>query len=71
MRAAEAQIESSTVEPDCLVPIVKLNSDVLETEPLNLLIEATNVDCLLTALPVGYSLHFMAFSTVVLLSLIF
>ena len=52
VRTAEAHVQSSTVEPDCPVPIVKLNSDILETEPLNLLTEATNVDCLLTALPV-------------------
>ncbi|KAH1138252.1 hypothetical protein AAZX31_10G137800 [Glycine max] len=40
------------VEPHCPVPFVKLNTDILETESLNLLAEATFVDTLLTALPV-------------------
>ncbi|XP_028791469.1 solute carrier family 40 member 3, chloroplastic [Neltuma alba] len=48
----EAQGEPSTVKPNCPVPVVKLNSDILETEPLNLLTEGTYVDSLLTALPV-------------------
>ncbi|XP_061361422.1 solute carrier family 40 member 3, chloroplastic isoform X1 [Gastrolobium bilobum] len=43
---------SLVVEPECPVPIVKLKSDILETESLNLLTEATFVDTLLTALPV-------------------
>ena len=42
------------VEPHCPVPFVKLNTDILETESLNLLAEATFVDTLLTALPVGF-----------------
>ncbi|CAL0316549.1 unnamed protein product [Lupinus luteus] len=48
----EAEGTSSAVEPECPVPIVKLNSDILKTESLNLLTEATFVDTLLTALPV-------------------
>ncbi|KAJ7977854.1 Solute carrier family 40 protein [Quillaja saponaria] len=48
----EAQDESSTLEPDCSIPIIKLNSDILETESLNLLTEDTYVDSLLTTLPV-------------------
>ncbi|OIW13058.1 hypothetical protein TanjilG_17618 [Lupinus angustifolius] len=48
----EAKGASSVVEPECPVPIVKLNSDILKTESLNLLTEATFVDTLLTALPV-------------------
>ncbi|CAL0300134.1 unnamed protein product [Lupinus luteus] len=43
---------SSAVEPECLVPIVKLNSDILETVSSNVLNEATFVDTLLTALPI-------------------
>lgn len=42
------------VESHCSVPFVKLNTDILETESLNLLSEATFVDTLLTALPVGF-----------------
>lgn len=48
----ETEGGSSVVEPECPVPIVKLKSDILETESLNLLTEATFVDTLLTALPV-------------------
>ncbi|KAF7805047.1 solute carrier family 40 member 3, chloroplastic [Senna tora] len=48
----EAHAESSTVVPNCPVPIVKINSDILETESLNLLTEGTYVDSLLTVLPV-------------------
>ncbi|XP_068493316.1 solute carrier family 40 member 3, chloroplastic isoform X1 [Phaseolus vulgaris] len=40
------------VEPLCPVPFVKLKTDILETESLNLLSEATFVDTLLTTLPV-------------------
>lgn len=40
------------VESHCSVPFVKLNTDILDTESLNLLSEATFVDTLLTALPV-------------------
>lgn len=46
----EAQGRGSSV--DCTVPFVKLKTDILETESLNLLAEATFVDTLLTALPV-------------------
>jgi len=42
------------VEPLCPVPFVKLKTDILETESLNLLSEATFVDTLLTTLPVGF-----------------
>ncbi|KAK7269434.1 hypothetical protein RIF29_22160 [Crotalaria pallida] len=48
----EAEGGSQAIEPECPMPIVKLNSDILETESLNLLTEATFVDTLLTALPV-------------------
>ncbi|XP_019428811.1 PREDICTED: solute carrier family 40 member 3, chloroplastic-like isoform X2 [Lupinus angustifolius] len=48
----DADGASSAVEPECLVPIVKLNSDTLETVSSNLLNEATFVDTLLTTLPV-------------------
>ncbi|KAI4349892.1 hypothetical protein L6164_010435 [Bauhinia variegata] len=48
----EAQGESLTVESDCPVPIVKLKSDILEADTLDLLAEGTFVDSLLIALPV-------------------
>ncbi|KAF7817976.1 solute carrier family 40 member 3, chloroplastic-like isoform X1 [Senna tora] len=48
----EAKGECSIVEPDCLVPVVQLESDILKTESLSLLTEGTYVDSLLTALPV-------------------
>ncbi|KAK7278018.1 hypothetical protein RJT34_23039 [Clitoria ternatea] len=48
----EGEGGSSLVEPHCPVPFVKLKSDILETESLNLLNGATFVDTLLTALPV-------------------
>ncbi|KAG4918531.1 hypothetical protein JHK82_055970 [Glycine max] len=38
------------VEPHCPVPFVKLNTDILEAESLNLLAEATVVDTLLTGI---------------------
>lgn len=40
------------VASNCPVPIIHLKSDILETEPFNLLTEGTYVDSLLTALPV-------------------
>ncbi|KAG2402393.1 Solute carrier family 40 member 3 [Vigna angularis] len=40
------------VEPLCPVPFVNLKTDILETDSLNLLAEATFVDTLLTTLPV-------------------
>lgn len=51
---------STVVEHECPVPI-KLKSDILETESLNLLSKATFVDTLLTALPVGYFPQFWVF----------
>ncbi|KAF4389762.1 hypothetical protein F8388_009895 [Cannabis sativa] len=48
----ETSEELSVVEPDCSVPIINLNSEILEAEPLSLLTEDTYVDCLLTTLPV-------------------
>ncbi|KAL5565902.1 hypothetical protein UlMin_029066 [Ulmus minor] len=45
----ESHEELSSVEQ---VPIVNLNPDILEAEPLSLLNEETYVDCLLTTLPV-------------------
>ncbi|KAG2695800.1 hypothetical protein I3760_07G029400 [Carya illinoinensis] len=52
--AAEDEIQEnfSAVESNSLVPIVRLNSDILETESLNLLTEGAYVDSLLTKLPV-------------------
>ena len=38
------------VEPHCPVPFVKLNTDILEAESLNLLAEATVVDTLFTGI---------------------
>lgn len=40
------------VASNCPVPIIHLKSDILGTEPFNLLTEGTYVDSLLTALPV-------------------
>ena len=40
------------VASTCSVPIIHLKSDILDTEPLNLLTEVTYVDSLLTTLPV-------------------
>ncbi|WCJ43062.1 Solute carrier family 40 member 3 chloroplastic [Euphorbia peplus] len=48
----EVQEHVSDVEPDCTAPIVHIKSDILQTEPLSLLAEATYVDNLLTVLPV-------------------
>lgn len=48
---SEAQ-ENSSVEPKYSVPIVNINSDILETECLGLLAEESYVGCLLTTLPV-------------------
>ncbi|XP_065852930.1 solute carrier family 40 member 3, chloroplastic [Euphorbia lathyris] len=48
----EVKEHVSGVEPDCAAPIVHIKSEILETEPLSLLAEATYVDNLLTALPV-------------------
>lgn len=42
----------AAVNADCPVPIVHLNSDILETESLSLLTECTYVDSILTTLPV-------------------
>lgn len=67
----EVEGGSSVVEPECPVPIVKLKSDILETESLNLLTEATYVDTLLTALPVGYFPRLRAFLSIALPFLIF
>ncbi|XP_041018159.1 solute carrier family 40 member 3, chloroplastic [Juglans microcarpa x Juglans regia] len=52
--AAEDEIQEdfSAVESNSSVPIVRLNSDILETESLNLLTEGAYVDSLLTKLPV-------------------
>ena len=52
----EVTEELSVVEPDCScsVPILNLNSDILEAEPLSLLTEDTYVDSLLTVLPVRF-----------------
>ncbi|XP_073223945.1 solute carrier family 40 member 3, chloroplastic [Cicer arietinum] len=47
----QSEGECSIVEPECPVPI-KLNTDILENECLNLLSETTFVDTLLTSLPV-------------------
>lgn len=48
----EIQEDFSAVESNCSVPIVRLNSDILETESLNLLTKGAYVDSLLTKLPV-------------------
>lgn len=37
---------------DCLVPVIHIDPDILETESLNLLVEDTDIDTLLTTLPV-------------------
>ncbi|KDP23393.1 hypothetical protein JCGZ_23226 [Jatropha curcas] len=42
----------SIVEHECSTPIIHINSDILEAEPLSLLAEVTFVDSLLTSLPV-------------------
>ncbi|KAK7344278.1 hypothetical protein VNO77_13715 [Canavalia gladiata] len=50
---ADEDESEGVVEPHCpAVSFVKLKSDILETESLNLLTEATFVDTLFTALPV-------------------
>lgn len=48
----ETQEESSAVGTECLVPIVHLTSNILETESLSSLTEDTYVDSLLITLPV-------------------
>ncbi|EEF49971.1 solute carrier family 40 member 3, chloroplastic [Ricinus communis] len=48
----EAPQHVSEIEPDCSAPIFHIKSDVLESQPLSLLVETTFVDSLLTALPV-------------------
>lgn len=48
----EVQEDLPDVASNCPVPIIHLKSDILETEPFNLLTEGTYVDSLLTALPV-------------------
>lgn len=48
----EEEVHEELSASNCSVPIVHLNSDVLETESLNLLDEGTFVDTLLTTLPV-------------------
>ncbi|XP_057425564.1 solute carrier family 40 member 3, chloroplastic [Lotus japonicus] len=45
-------VVSSMVESECAVVPVKLQPDIMDTESLNILSEATFVDTLLTALPV-------------------
>ncbi|TXG65446.1 hypothetical protein EZV62_006721 [Acer yangbiense] len=46
------QEDISAVEIKCPVPIVHLNSDILQTDSMTLLTEGTYVDSLLTTLPV-------------------
>lgn len=48
----ETQEETSAVGTECLVPIVHLTSNILETESLSSLTEDTYVDSLLITLPV-------------------
>ncbi|KAM7274302.1 hypothetical protein ACFE04_028966 [Oxalis oulophora] len=48
----EISEDLSRVEIDCPVQIVHLNSDILETDSLSLLTEATDLDTILTKLPV-------------------
>lgn len=50
--AEGVQEDLPDVASNCPVPIIHLKSDILETEPFNLLTEGTYVDSLLTALPV-------------------
>lgn len=50
--AEGVQEDLPEVASNCPVPVIHLKSDILDTEPLNLLTEVTYVDSLLTALPV-------------------
>lgn len=50
--AIEEELHEELSTSNCSVPIVQLNSDVLEAESVNLLSESTYVDTLLTKLPV-------------------
>ena len=48
----EVKEEFSAASSNCPVPIVHIQTDILETEVLNFLDEDTDVDTLLTTLPV-------------------
>ncbi|KAK1374050.1 Solute carrier family 40 protein [Heracleum sosnowskyi] len=50
--AIEEELHEELSTSNCSVPIVQLNTDVLEAESVNLLSESTYVDTLLTKLPV-------------------
>lgn len=48
----EVQEDMSAVDMECLVPVVHLNPDTLQTDSLTLLTEGTYVDSLFRTLPV-------------------
>lgn len=48
----EVHEDTMSLEPNCLIPVVHLESDTLETEGLNLLVGDSYVDTILTTLPV-------------------
>lgn len=50
--AIEEELHEELSTSNCSVPVVQLNTDVLEAESVNLLRESTYVDTLLTKLPV-------------------
>lgn len=48
----EVREDAMSLESNCLIPVVHLESDTLETEGLNLLVGESYVDTILTTLPV-------------------
>ena len=50
--AVEEELHEDLSTSSCSVPIIHLNTEVLEAESVNLLSEGTYVDTLLTKLPV-------------------